>query len=32
MYVFMYMCNKTENIRNLGSINLNVILNVINYV
>jgi hypothetical protein len=29
MYLFTYMCYKTENLRNLGGINLNVLLNVI---
>jgi hypothetical protein len=28
MYLFMYIYNKTDNLRNLGGINLNVILNV----
>jgi hypothetical protein len=29
MSLFMYMYNKTENLRNLGGINLSVILNII---
>jgi hypothetical protein len=29
MYLFKYISNETENLRNLGGINFNVILNVI---